>query len=92
MESRLIQKCWIENEVSQTSVEFCSICSYHIMNRCLYCRKNRNFSEKCGISWGNCGHAFHTHCLRKAQNKSKVCPLDNKKWINDKSNFLVMKI
>ena len=92
MESKLIQKVWIENEVSQTSVELCSICAFHIMNRCLYCRKNKKVSEKCRISWGNCGHSFHTHCLKKAQIKSKLCPLDNKKWINDKNNLLVMKI
>ena len=55
-------------------VQFAPITSW-----CLYCRKNRNFSEKCGISWDNCGHAFHTHCLIKAQNKSKVFPLDKKK-------------
>ena len=92
MDAKLIKKTWIENEVSQTSVEFCSICSYHIMGRCLYCRQNKSFSEKCKISWGKCGHAFHTHCLTKGQDNNKVCPLDNQKWEDQQNKLRVMKI
>ena len=36
--------------------------------------------ETCGIEWGECRHAFHTHCIRLWRAKRDACPLCNGPW------------
>ena len=91
MDQTLIPNICVVNEVSEMSVETCGVCYYHIMDRCTHCHDSKNLTEKCGISWGKCGHVFHTHCIAKGQNEDKVCPLDNQKWEDQQNKLRVLK-
>jgi E3 ubiquitin-protein ligase RBX1 len=33
------------------------------------------------ISFGMCGHAYHTSCINKWKETSDLCPIDMKKWV-----------
>lgn len=60
-----------------TKMENCAICRNHIYDMCIEC----SFSKKeCPISFGVCGHAFHSHCIQEWLKSKSICPLDTKKW------------
>eukprot|EP00003_Mantamonas_plastica_P030358 TRINITY_DN74_c0_g1_i7.p1 TRINITY_DN74_c0_g1~~TRINITY_DN74_c0_g1_i7.p1 ORF type:complete len:150 (+),score=32.39 TRINITY_DN74_c0_g1_i7:287-736(+) len=62
-------------------VESCAICRNHIMELCIECQSNQTGDEEeCKISWGQCQHAFHFHCIRRWLLTRDVCPLDNNPW------------
>ncbi|KAG5503504.1 hypothetical protein JKF63_05643 [Porcisia hertigi] len=59
----------------------CSICCNQVEGPCVVCQSNAEAtSAECSITWGECGHAFHTHCIEKWLKTRPVCPLDNKEW------------
>lgn len=65
----------------------CSICCNQVEGPCVVCQSNAEVtSAECGITWGECGHAFHTHCIEKWLKTRRVCPLDNKEWV-DRSDW-----
>lgn len=65
-------------------VETCAICRNHIMDSCVECQNGLENSNCCSVSWGKCGHAFHSHCIDKWRNLRNVCPLDTEPWVEDK--------
>jgi len=69
-----------------TDYDNCAICRTHIMEKCIECAPiaNSEEAEKCVSAWGQCGHAFHYHCIQKWLKTRPVCPLDNKDWVFDK--------
>lgn len=64
-------------------IETCAICRNHIMDTCVECQNGLGTGEECSISWGKCGHAFHTHCIGRWLNSRNVCPLDTQTWTYD---------
>ncbi|KAG5478056.1 hypothetical protein GH5_04921 [Leishmania sp. Ghana 2012 LV757] len=65
----------------------CSICCNQVEGPCVVCQSNAEAtSAECSITWGECGHAFHTHCIEKWLKTRPVCPLDNKEW-KDRSDW-----
>lgn len=65
-------------------IETCAICRNHIMDSCVECQNGLGSLEACTVSWGKCGHAFHSHCINKWLNSRHVCPLDSQAWVHDK--------
>ena len=65
-------------------IETCAICRNHIMDSCVECLNGLDGETTCKISWGKCGHAFHTHCITRWLNSRNVCPLDTQAWVYDK--------
>jgi len=58
--------------------DVCSICRNLVMVPCLDCTGKPNCD--CTISWGECMHAFHTHCLQRWLKIRSACPVDNTPW------------
>lgn len=58
--------------------EACAICKEDNNNYCINCSSSGN--TNCNVLIGNCGHAFHEHCLNEWLKMRRVCPLDNKVW------------
>ena len=84
----------------ESDIGVCGICHNHIQqfcNKCLVevdekrCHSNKGCKvhEKidCSIVWGECGHAFHKHCLGQwvEQHPKNMelgkCPYDSKTWV-----------
>lgn len=62
-------------------VETCAICRNHIMDCCIECQNDRYFeTTDCLVSWGECNHAFHSHCIDRWLKNKNICPLDTKEW------------
>lgn len=61
-------------------VETCAICRNNIMDICIECQSSGASSSACTVSWGNCNHIFHSHCISRWLESRPVCPLDNKVW------------
>jgi RING-box protein 1 len=70
--------------------ESCSICRSELQESCIECQANFSSSSssssssshlsECPIAWGNCGHAFHQHCIFRWLKKNNTCPLDMSDW------------
>jgi RING-box protein 1 len=58
--------------------EACGICKEGNNNYCLDCSSSGN--THCPVHIGECGHAYHAHCLDPWLKNRRVCPLDNKVW------------
>jgi RING-box protein 1 len=58
--------------------ETCSICKEDNNSYCINCVASGNIN--CNIIIGECGHAYHEHCLTEWLKMRRVCPLDNKVW------------
>jgi RING-box protein 1 len=58
--------------------ENCGICKDDNNNNCIDCTATG--STSCNSIIGECGHAYHEHCLNGWLKTKKVCPLDNKVW------------
>lgn len=58
--------------------EACGICKEDNNSYCINCSSSGN--TNCNVLIGNCGHAFHEHCLNEWLKMRRVCPLDNKVW------------
>jgi hypothetical protein len=72
-----------------TENDECSICLGKLIDTCVSCKENgQNFCpvpqtfcgtnpQHCVIHIGNCGHLYHSHCLKKIPNEyhgPKLCP------------------
>lgn len=70
--------------VSQWQMEagLCSICRNQVEGPCINCQTNVSSAQECFMCWGECGHAFHNHCIQRWLQTRNVCPLDNKTWID----------
>lgn len=60
----------------------CAICKEDNNDYCINCSSDGN--TNCNILIGNCGHAYHEHCLAEWLKVRKVCPLDNLFWVTKK--------
>eukprot|EP00388_Colpodella_angusta_P003811 GDKJ01013160.1.p1 GENE.GDKJ01013160.1~~GDKJ01013160.1.p1 ORF type:complete len:113 (-),score=3.32 GDKJ01013160.1:151-489(-) len=71
----------------EAQADVCAICRNHIMDLCIECQTNQSSStsDDCCVSWGECKHAFHQHCISKWLKTRNVCPLDNKPWVSQGS-------
>lgn len=59
----------------------CSICRNLVEGPCIICQSDGEATVfECKLSWGQCGHAFHTHCITRWLKTRQVCPLDNRPW------------
>lgn len=68
----------------------CSICRNSLMSVCVKCQASTSSdSNKCRVSWGNCNHAFHLHCITEWTNTRRVCPIDEKPWVQRDSASIV---
>ena len=67
-------------------IELCAICRNHIMDICIDCQAGQNAAaaENCTVSWGQCSHVFHSHCISRWLSSRPVCPLDNQPWVLQK--------
>ena len=70
------------NMVSSSKIncynESCGICKEDNNTNCINCASTGNTS--CNSIIGDCGHAYHEHCLNEWLKTRRVCPLDNKVW------------
>ena len=57
----------------------CGICNEDNNNYCINCSSSG--TTHCDIVIGECGHAYHNHCLTEWLKMRRVCPLDNKVWV-----------
>lgn len=64
----------------------CAICRNLIMEPCIECQSGQSHADggQCTVSWGQCSHGFHTHCIKKWLSARSVCPLDNVEWVYKK--------
>ncbi len=62
-------KCYNEN---------CGICKEDVNNYCINCVSSNQTS--CNVTIGDCGHAYHDHCINEWLKQRKVCPFCNKAW------------
>jgi RING-box protein 1 len=58
--------------------EACGICKEDNNSYCINCASSGN--TNCNVVIGECGHAYHEHCLNEWFKTRRVCPLDNKVW------------
>jgi RING-box protein 1 len=59
----------------------CVICSSKLTSLCIECELSTNITDCC-VMKGQCGHAFHKHCIEKWTNQAtRTCPVDNNPWI-----------
>lgn len=62
---------WGDDEVSN-----CAICRNNIMELCIECQNGQSVDQGgCSVSWGQCGHGFHSHCIKRWLSTRVVCPL-----------------
>ncbi|EPY23909.1 RING-box protein 1 [Strigomonas culicis] len=65
----------------------CSICRNEVEGPCVECQSSASqTTSECPVSWGECGHSFHAHCIQRWLKTRKVCPLDNQPW-HDKTSW-----
>ncbi|CCW66001.1 unnamed protein product [Phytomonas sp. Hart1] len=63
----------------------CSICRNQVEGPCVNCQCDAETTAwECTLMWGECGHAFHTHCIQRWLKTREVCPLDNRPWVDKK--------
>mmetsp|Transcript_29249 Transcript_29249/g.73595 ORF Transcript_29249/g.73595 Transcript_29249/m.73595 type:complete len:139 (-) Transcript_29249:196-612(-) len=86
---RVELKSWSGVAVWQWSgiQEECAICKCSLTSVCIECEANQAIavqdtdSTECSISWGECQHAFHHHCItRWLETALQTCPLDQAPW------------
>lgn len=73
------------NTNTNTSVHICAICKRKFTDKCVQCVYNKvPQNYVCPISWGTCGHYFHSHCIERWLKIGKTnCPhttLPPHKW------------
>jgi RING-box protein 1 len=56
----------------------CSICKEDNDSYCVNCIASNN--TNCSTVIGDCGHAYHEHCINEWLKLKRVCPLCNKVW------------
>ena len=61
-------------------INTCAICRSSLMDLCITCMSNSTPTDECTVSWGECNHAFHSHCISDWVKTRAVCPLDQKQW------------
>src|SRR3989338_2292987 len=66
------------------SMDHCPVCQNNLAIRCIECQVDE--TRKCGLSYGVCGHIFHTCCIGgwaqtgKAGGAEIRCPLCSHPW------------
>ena len=63
--------------------EKCSICFNILTEKCAPCLETSTniIDVICKVSMGQCGHAYHSHCIDKWIKDVKICPIDQSPWI-----------
>jgi len=78
-----------------TPQDVCAICRNNLMEDCIECLGNPDsvLAASCKVAFGECGHAYHFHCIHKwleKANGTNACPMDGQEWeyarFTDKSN------
>eukprot|EP01126_Amoeba_proteus_P051743 TRINITY_DN61_c0_g1_i1.p1 TRINITY_DN61_c0_g1~~TRINITY_DN61_c0_g1_i1.p1 ORF type:complete len:123 (-),score=19.18 TRINITY_DN61_c0_g1_i1:52-420(-) len=65
--------------------EVCAICRNNLMEDCIECLGNPDsvLAANCKVAFGECGHAYHFHCIHKwleKANGTNQCPMDGQEW------------
>lgn len=85
VEGKVILESWEQMAVyaPKAANEKCSICHNLLTEKCAPCLENSTniIDTTCKVSMGQCGHAFHSHCIEKWIKDVKVCPIDQSPWI-----------
>lgn len=61
----------------------CVICRMDTTDKCIECvskTTDNNITDKCEVSFGKCGHIYHTHCIHKWLLIEHYCPIDKLIW------------
>jgi hypothetical protein len=66
-----------------STTETCAICHESLVFPCMHCNVSNNIvsNGSCPISWSQCLHGFHTHCIQKWSATSNTCPLCQADWV-----------
>eukprot|EP01028_Stygiella_incarcerata_P006922 TRINITY_DN2818_c0_g1_i1.p2 TRINITY_DN2818_c0_g1~~TRINITY_DN2818_c0_g1_i1.p2 ORF type:complete len:104 (-),score=15.27 TRINITY_DN2818_c0_g1_i1:60-371(-) len=63
----------------------CAICKNLLEEKCTECRASEGDEDvRCTVSWGQCNHAYHTHCIDRWVAQSRTCPLCQRDWSLEK--------
>lgn len=60
--------------------DLCGICHSEYDACCPSCKMP---GDDCPLIWGECGHAFHLHCIMtwfQSSTNGETCPMDRKEW------------
>jgi RING-box protein 1 len=72
------------------NADSCSICRTSLTAICMKCQtKSTGGNTKCSVSWGKCGHAFHTHCIDDWTKTRQVCPIDELAWTHQQTADII---
>lgn len=85
-----IDRCWLVTNIPPPErgepkdyVETCAVCREPFTSACLDCQVRGNTAE-CFVTYGTCGHKFHTHCRLRLNfgggKLARICPIDNDDW------------
>ncbi|GKT32343.1 putative ring box protein 1 [Aduncisulcus paluster] len=61
-------------------VSTCAICQHSCMEPCIECQGKAGSASRCPLAWGECGHAFHFHCIDQWVKSKPKCPLCMQQW------------
>ena len=76
---KLLQINMVTTSKTNCFNESCGICKEDNNNYCINCSSSGH--TNCNVEIGDCGHAYHAHCLSEWLKMRKVCPLCNKVWV-----------
>ncbi|TNJ28838.1 RING-H2 zinc finger domain-containing protein [Giardia muris] len=58
-------------------LDVCAVCKYPCHDRCPTCTAS---SATCTLVKSQCGHVFHTECIRNWLATNNICPLCTAEW------------
>ena len=90
MEGKIVLESWKQTAIysPKAANEKCSICHNLLTEKCATCLENSAniINTTCKVSMGQCGHAFHGHCIETWIKNVTVCPIDQAPWIRSTSD------
>ena len=68
---------------SLTQHPVCGICENEMSDLCDNCQiRGEREKYPCTVSSGECGHAYHTHCIQSWRKMFKMCITCKKDWVH----------